>query len=463
MLVVPAEFKFDSRNLPFGTLVLSLLCVLIFFMYQSGDASRVAAAFQVYSQQELLEFEEPLLRSYLEAEGYSVEETLLEEDIENVLYPDFDQYVRDYWQATEPSEEWFAARREYEAVRDRISWIRFGLIPADVKPAALLGHMFLHGDVMHLLGNMIFLVLFGLLLERVLGTALFVAAFILTGLVAAGLFIVTHAGSTISLVGASGAISGLMGAYLGVYGLRRVRFFYTIGFWFGKFTAPAMLVFPLWLAKELYGHFSGDSPIAYMAHAGGLLGGLMIALLLKKQAAQTLEVDETSRRNDQVRQERLARIRQLMTDLHLDEAVRLAEQSVQQFPNEAEYWKVYVEIANRLTVGPEYHRIITTVFANAGKKAMVLPFLRETLDAYRKRSPDVQKALQGIGGAGLARRFFREGSSRDLDLLLDSIFRSGGATQDFAELLNTLLQVAEKNGDQRRATRYRQYLAKLSP
>lgn len=461
MLIVPAEFKFDSRNLPLGTVVLFLLCTLIFFLYQSSDDARASAALAEYTQQDLVRYEEPLLRSWLEAEGYSTEPELDASDMENVLHPDFDHYVRKYWQATTPSDEWFAARMQFEAERDRISWIRFGLIPADVKPASLLGHMFLHGNVMHWLGNMVFLVLFGLLLERVLGTALFVGAYLLTGLIAAALFIATHAGSTTPLVGASGAISGLMGAYLGAYGLRKVRFFYTIGFWFGKFTAPAMVVFPLWLAKELYGHFSGDSPIAYMAHAGGLLGGLLIALLLRKQAKQTLDVDESTTRNNNVRTERLARIRQLLTDLHLDEAARLAEQSVRHSPSESAYWKVYAEVANRLVTGAEYQRIMTTIFANAGKKSLDVAFLRDTLEEYRKRVPDAQQALHGVGGAALARRFFREGSSRDLDLLLDSVFRSGSMKRDFAELLNVLLQVSEKNGDRRRAQRYRQYLAAL--
>ena len=463
MLIVPAEFKFDSRNLPLGTIILFLLCTLIFFLYQSGDSVRVDAALTSYSQNGLIEYEQPLLRSWLASEGHVPGEELEDAELAAVLNVEFDDYVRDYWQVTTPADEWTAARERFEAIRNRISWLRFGLVPADVKPAALLGHMFLHGDVMHLLGNMIFLVLFGLLLERVLGTVFFVGAYVVTGLLAAALFIVTHAGSATPLVGASGAISGLMGAYLGVYGLRRVRFFYTVGFWFGKFTAPALLVFPLWLAKELYGHFSGDGPIAYMAHAGGLLGGLLIAALLKKQAARTLDVDETTSRTGQLRQERLWRIRQLMTDLHLDEAVRLTEQSIRQSPAEADYWKIYAEIASRLTAGSGYHRIMATIFTNAGKKSLDIAFLRETLNAYRQRTPDDQNALQGVGGAGLARRFFREGCSRDLDGLLDGVSRASGMSQDFAELLNTLLQVAEQNGDQRRARRYRQYLASLQP
>lgn len=462
MLIVPAEFKFDSRNLPLGTIVLLLLCTLIFFLYQSHDAARAGAALSAYAQRDLISYEEPLLRSWLEAEGYTAHAELEASDIENVLHPDFDRHVHKYWQATTPSDEWFAARRQFETERNRISWIRFGLIPAKVKPASLLGHMFLHGDVLHWLGNMVFLVLFGLLLERVLGTALFIGAYLLTGLIAAALFIATHAGSTTPLVGASGAISGLMGAYLGAYGLRKVSFFYTIGFWFGRFTAPALVVFPLWLAKELYGHFGGDSPIAYMAHAGGLLGGLLIALLLRKQARQTLDVDESTSRNNSARTERLARIRQLLTDLHLEEAARLAEQSVRQAPSESEYWKIYAEVANRLAVGAEYQRVMTTIFSNAGKKAMDVAFLRDTLECYRNRVPNALQALHGMGGAALARRFFREGSSRDLDQLLDNIFRSGSMKQEFADLLNVLLQVAEKNGDRRRAQRYRHYLASIS-
>ncbi|HEX6929105.1 MAG TPA: rhomboid family intramembrane serine protease, partial [Gammaproteobacteria bacterium] len=354
MLIVPAEYRFDAGHLPWGTLLLFLLCTLIFVLYQSDDDARTEAALSVYSGQQLPGYEQPLLQSYFEARGIAADAGQFPAA---VLDRGFDAWVRDYWMTTPPAPEWQAARAQFEAARDRISWMRFGLVPADIRPASLLGHMFLHGGFAHLLGNMVFLLLFGMLLERVLGTALFVGTYIVTGLLAAGLFVLVNASSTVPLIGASGAISGLMGAYLGVYGLRRVEFFYTVGFWFGKFTAPAILVFPLWLAKELYGYFDDGSPVAYMAHAGGLLGGLLLAMLLKKQAAQVIDVDDETRRSRKSTHDRLVRIRQLMTDLHLDEAVRLAEQSIRQSPKESEYWRVYAEVAGRLALGGEYHRV----------------------------------------------------------------------------------------------------------
>src|SRR5690606_33527878 len=158
--------------------------------------------------------------------------------------------------------------------------------------------------------------------------------------------------------------------------------------------------------------------------------------------------------------ERLTRIRQLATDLHLDEALRLAEQSVRQFPAEADYWHVYAELARRLPMGASYQRVMATLFVNAGHKAMSVAFLRAQLADYRQRSPQAI-VLRGAAGAALARRYFREGASRDLDALLDGLHRGVGMDAAFRELLHTLLQVAEKNADKRRAQRLRQYLATL--
>lgn len=453
MLIVPAAHRFDAAHLPLATIFLIAACLLVFLAYQSDDDRRVSAALDSYAQENLLAYEAPLLESYAGADAAA--------GMDAALDPAFDAYVHAYWTTAEPDAAWRDARARFEAVRNRISALRFGLAPAEMKPASLLAHMFLHADLWHLLGNMIFLLLFGMLLERLLGSALFFLAYVLTGLAAAGVFALAHAGSHVPMIGASGAISGLMGAYLGVYGLRKVRFFYTLGFWFGEFTAQALLVFPLWLGKELYGWFEGTGPVAYAAHAGGLLAGLAIALLLKRRAATTLDADTNTQRADTTRRETLTRIRQLLTDLRIDDALKLAAQAVRQSPGELSYWQVYAEAANRVVANAEHDRAMAILFENADKPAMSLAFLREVLARYRQRGGD-GIALHGRAGAVLARRFMREGSVHDADQLLDALFRANALSPAFNEVLAALLQFAEKNSDRRRAQRYRQYLAAMT-
>lgn len=452
MLIVPADYRIDSGHLPLATLFLAIVCVLVFVLYQSDDDARVGEALAVYAQENLVRHEEPLLAAYL-----GVDDVTADLIAEAVLDPGFDAHVEAYWQTTDADPAWQASRERFEAARGRISGYRFGLTPAEPLPRAWLAHMFLHGDAGHLIGNLVFLLLFGLLLERLLGSALFFATYVFTGLIAAGVFVLANAGSPVPMIGASGAISGLMGAYLGVYRFRKVRFFYTLGFWFGEFTAPALLVFPLWLGKELYGWFAGADAIAYAAHAGGLLGGAAIAVLLHRQAATLLDTDAKTRRADAERRETLVKIRQLLTDLRIDDALRLAEQSVRQSPGEFAYWQVHAEIAERLPAGQAYARAMSLLFANAGNKAMNVAFLRELLARYQQRDANLL-GLRKRGGAAMARRFMREGSVRDADQLLDALHRVGGLSAEFHEVLTALLQFAERNSDRRRAQRYRQYL-----
>lgn len=459
MFIVPAEQKIDLRRPPVVTVMLALACLLIFFGYQTGDDERTADAIEVYAGQELISWERELLHSYAIEQGVeNFDPEQWQSYLVFVLSPEFDAHVRSQWWQIVPEEEWRVAREKFEAARDRISWVRYGFTPAEFDPLQLMAHMFMHAGLGHLLGNLLFLIIFGIALERVLGPAMFLATYLVTGAMAAGLFALTHSGSHVPLVGASGAISGLMGAYLGVYGLRRIRFFYIIGFWFGQLRAPALLLFPLWLLNELYGHFYVEGGVAYMAHAGGLLAGLGIALLLRRQAADVIEQDEETAQQNRARAEKLQRVRQLLTDLRLEEAARQAQQAVVSQPDEPAYWQLFAEVAWRLPAGAAQQRMLTMLFMNAGKKAMSMDFLRNLLQEYRERYPQQQPALAGKSGAALALRFFREGSMRDVDNLLDALARSGRLPPEFAELLNILLQFAEKNRDRRRADRYRRYL-----
>jgi len=137
--------------------------------------------------------------------------------------------------------------------------------------------MFLHGGLGHLLGNMVFLWIVGCVLELGLGRILYGLVYIMSGLCASGLYFIVHHNSYVPSLGASGAISGLMGAQTLLYGTTRIRVFFSTGFYFDYFRMPAVLLLPFWLGKELLAfYFTVSSGIAYMAHAGGLIGGALL-------------------------------------------------------------------------------------------------------------------------------------------------------------------------------------------
>ncbi len=163
---------------------------------------------------------------------------------------------------------------------------KWGLIPSDPKPLAFLTSMFMHAGWLHLLGNMLFFYIAGPFLEDAYGRPLFVGLYLASGTAAALVHVASFRGSEAPLVGASGAIAGVMGAFLVRFVRTKVRFlyFYFIGlFRTGTVDLPAWLVLPLWFLEQLFfAGLAGSSGVAYRAHVGGFLFGFVMALAVKQ-------------------------------------------------------------------------------------------------------------------------------------------------------------------------------------
>ncbi|MGH8355187.1 MAG: rhomboid family intramembrane serine protease, partial [Pseudomonas sp.] len=296
MLILPAEHPLDWRRPPLLTLLLILLNGLIYFGYQGGDAEREATAVHAYLDGGLLNRERaPFLEAFaaahkLDAEQQQAVGAMRRQDLAGLILHDLEFEQRLHQQpAYRADPAWQAARQQAEAARDRISAMRFGFIPARFSLQGLFGAMFLHADFGHLAGNMLFLFIFGFALEIALGRWLYLGLYLLSGL-ASHLLWWSLDPVWVTGIGASGAISGLMGMYLGLYGLRRINFFYWLGPLFGYFRAPALWILPLWLGKELYGLLLADDHVNYYAHLGGIGAGFLAVWL--PRLGGRLKVDE---------------------------------------------------------------------------------------------------------------------------------------------------------------------------
>ena len=140
--------------------------------------------------------------------------------------------------------------------------------------------MFLHGSLLHLGGNMLFLWIFGNNIEDSMNRLIFVVFYLLGGLAALGLQVAIHPDSLIPTVGASGAIAGVLGAYARLYPHARVVTVIIIIIFFTIVTLPALLVLGLWFLLQLLPAFSepiGNTGggVAYFAHIGGFLFGVL--------------------------------------------------------------------------------------------------------------------------------------------------------------------------------------------
>jgi membrane associated rhomboid family serine protease len=161
----------------------------------------------------------------------------------------------------------------------------WALIPARVLSGGdgytLVTSMFLHGGWMHLIGNMLFLWIFGDNLEDLLGHLRFLGFYLASGLAAALGQILAGPGSTIPMVGASGAIAGVMGGYLLFFPRARIDVLVIIVVLIKIFTVPAWVMLGLWFGLQVVNGLSMDiagGGVAYWAHAGGFLAGAVLLL-----------------------------------------------------------------------------------------------------------------------------------------------------------------------------------------
>jgi len=152
--------------------------------------------------------------------------------------------------------------------------------------ATVFTSMFLHGGWMHLIGNMLYLWVFGNNVEDATGHGRFVAFYLVCGVAAVFAQTLPNPDSTIPMVGASGAISGVLGAYLLLLPKARVLVAIPLGFYFHTVRLPAALVLGLWFALQLVNSMlaaPGEGGVAFGAHIGGFVAGMALIPLFKKR------------------------------------------------------------------------------------------------------------------------------------------------------------------------------------
>ena len=163
---------------------------------------------------------------------------------------------------------------------------QWSVIPADIIAGrhlvTIVTAMFMHAGWMHIVGNMVFLWAFGPEIEDAMGPLRYLAFYMLSGLAASGAQIAAMSGSTVPNLGASGAIAGVMGAFLITYPRDEIRTLLLFG-WFARITVmPAALLIGLWFVIQLFSQVGAVADVqtggvAYMAHVGGFIFGAATA------------------------------------------------------------------------------------------------------------------------------------------------------------------------------------------
>lgn len=166
-------------------------------------------------------------------------------------------------------------------------YMEFGIVPARISQGSgyetLITSIFIHGGFMHLAGNMLFLWIFGDNLEDEMGHLPFLAFYMVAGLGAGLLHVISAPWSQVPTVGASGAIAGVMGGYLLLFPKAKVDILLIFIVFFRIIPIPAWLMLGLWLGVQFLGGLGSDpntGGVAYWAHAGGFVVGLLLTVPL---------------------------------------------------------------------------------------------------------------------------------------------------------------------------------------
>lgn len=163
--------------------------------------------------------------------------------------------------------------------------------------ATIFTSMFLHGGWLHLGGNMLYLWIFGKGVESALGPARYLMLYLVCGGIAALTQAFVDPTSDVPMIGASGAIAGVLGAYLLLYPRSNVVVFFWIIIIFRLITVPAVLLLGLWFLLQLFSAASaspGEPGVAFWAHVGGFIAGMVLVSILSRGQVRMFQPSRTS-------------------------------------------------------------------------------------------------------------------------------------------------------------------------
>lgn len=309
MIIVPTEKRFDSKHAPIMLFCIVIVNILVFFLYQSQDGIKANSAIEIYQNKGYISQEWPLYAEYLEHQEEPEALSTFTKQADNNEYGEIviamllDREFYEFLEARAPSiftadelSSWNIHRPIIQDQFDSISSVANGLSGKHFKISALFTHQFLHGSFMHLIGNLFFLIFCGFAVEAAIGHWRFLIFYLICGIAGGLSHVAADLNSSTPLIGASGAISGVMAMYLAVFRLRKIEFFYWIFFLVGYIRAPALLILPFYIGKELLDYYlNPDSNVAFLAHAGGFVCGALligISLLFKLQIVDDEYIEE---------------------------------------------------------------------------------------------------------------------------------------------------------------------------
>jgi membrane associated rhomboid family serine protease len=223
---------------------------------------------------------------------------------------------------------------------------KYGYIPAHPTALSLVTANFLHGGWLHLIGNMWFLWLAGAVLEDTWGRMIYPAFYMVAGVLALLVHGMVNAGSMMPTIGASGAIAGLMGAFLVRFPTTKIEMGWLLFYRFYRFKVQAYWLLPLWLLQEVfYGSMVGKaSGVAHWAHVGGFVFGALIAIGVRKSGLEQMAEEGIQDKISWVSHPMLVTAGEQMESGKLDDAVTSLRKVLAEKPDSMDAYRMLQRI-----------------------------------------------------------------------------------------------------------------------
>lgn len=473
MLIVPLHRPLTRANFPFVTALLILANVLVYFGWQTGDERKLQDAAEYYEQAGIANYEGPAYERWLAARGHALPdldaesgamppivrlisaiqsdpEFLAELRADKVIRPDATEYAA-----------WKPLREEFDRRWQSTFTDRYMMHFSEWQPTRWFTAMFLHADAGHLLGNMIFLAILGLLVEGALGGGRYLLLYLLGGLGGQLVSLAWRWGETGGGLGASGAIAGLMGAYCVLWGMRKVRVFYWFFVVFDYVRVPALVLLPFWLGWEVLNlTMNQGANIAFDVHAGGILSGAMLALVavhLGWRRESFMEDEPAHDNGDAAFHQAMLHLGKLDIGPARELLKPLVERPAPPLPRLLAWYRCCRYQPGR----PELADATARVLRHRDTSAVERQQMRESLADFfglASRLPMPETELLAV-----AQRWLALGAIEDAEPLLQSVHDEDGRSPELADAWLQLMRESLQRRDMPRAGRAAQALSLRFP
>jgi membrane associated rhomboid family serine protease len=356
-------------------------------------------------------------------------------------------------------ESWALPRQNINQQFQSVSTYAYGLTPNKVSTLTLFSYQFLHGSIDHLIGNMIFLIICGFAVEAAIGHLKFLAFYLISGVVAGLLFSWMDFSSTTPLVGASGSISGVMAMYLGVFRFKKIEFFYWFIVFVGYFRAPAMLILPVYIGKELYYYFNNEgSNVAFMAHAGGFIAGSVLMILAYLINPKMLNEEYIEEDQDIPKiQTELALIYDYLSKFKLNSALKTLDEFIQRNGASFDLIKLRFSIL-KMKKSQKYRDEMVKLLS---MQRLNKSELNQIHDIWNE-NPDDQNTLNDNDLFTFAWSMANNKHFNTAEIIFEKLYQSPQKHQSLCNLARKLSNIYDKRKDNFKKDKYTQIVNELS-